>query len=353
MSLPVQAPHELTLSDELEPHCSLRALQKVRGCAFHPAGAGVGTTGSGDKGKGGDRVLLSLASNLLEVYKVPSPASVAVLGPGTVAGSVAVADGKKSKKSKKDKDGEGKKRSGSVGSAADGDDDAEEGGGDEAEGEGDDGPLSLSAAVAGPVAVAKQSVLELAGHRSDVRAVCLSADGSLAATCASDGVKVWSTRSHLCLRSCPTGYGVSVAFAPGARYVITGTKDGRVQVADSASGAVVVDRLAHTGAVWSLCVRPDGRGFASASADKDVKFWDFTVEEGGVLGVALARQLGMAQDALCVRYSPTKSQDKLMVAVGLLDCTIKVRQRESERERGGCWLHFKSRCWRDQMTLLY
>ena len=173
---------------------------------------------------------------------------------------------------------------------------------------------------------AKQSVLELAGHRSDVRAVCLSADGALAATCASDGVKVWSTRTYLCLRSCATGYGVSVAFAPGARYVITGTKDGHLQVVDSASGEVVVDQAAHTGAVWSLCVRPDGRGFASASADKDVKFWDFTVEAGGVLGIALARQLSMAQDALCVRYSPTKSQEKLMVAVGLLDCTIKVKR---------------------------
>ena len=66
------------------------------------------------------------------------------------------------------------------------------------------------------------------------------------------------------------------------------------------------------------------RGFASASADKDVKFWDFTVETGGVLGIALARQLTMAQDALCVRYSPTRSQDKLLVAIGLLDCTVKV-----------------------------
>ena len=67
-------------------------------------------------------------------------------------------------------------------------------------------------------------------------------------------------------------------------------------MADTASGDLVVDlATAHTGAIWSLCVRPDGRGFASASADKDVKFWDFTVEKGGVLGIALARQLTMAQ----------------------------------------------------------
>jgi hypothetical protein len=51
-----------------------------------------------------------------------------------------------------------------------------------------------------------------------------------------------------------------------------------------------------------------GKGFVTGSADKEVKFWDFTVESGGVLGIVLARQLNMSQDVLCCRYSPTKSQ---------------------------------------------
>ena len=46
---------------------------------------------------------------------------------------------------------------------------------------------------------------------------------------------------------------------------------------DTASGGIVVDLLAHEGAIWSLAVRPDGKGFVTASADKEVKFWDFTV----------------------------------------------------------------------------
>lgn len=168
--------------------------------------------------------------------------------------------------------------------------------------------------------------------RSDVRAVSLSSDGLQVATCSTDGVKIWSTRLHTCLRTCNTGYGVSVAFAPGGRYVITGTKEGKLQVSyshshshtqsqslchshthsqsafgtstlptsslplprsnpspalcpyislaqvvDTASGALVVDLQAHEGALWSLAVRPDGKGFVTASADKEVKFWDFTV----------------------------------------------------------------------------
>jgi U3 small nucleolar RNA-associated protein 12 len=161
--------------------------------------------------------MLSLASNMLEVYRVPPPAA-------------ATAEGKKK--------AHGRRRSGSTGSVG------------SVASEADD----VAATVAGPAVPTKQSLLELPGHRSDVRAVCLSADGSLAATCASDGVKVWSTKTCACLRSCgAAGYGVAVAFAPGARYVLVGTKDGHVQVVDSASGDVVVDHAAHTGKLFLYC----------------------------------------------------------------------------------------------------
>lgn len=85
-----------------------------------------------------------------------------------------------------------------------------------------------------------------------------------------------------------------------------------------------MDEDAHDGAaVWSVAVRPDGKGFMTGGADKYVKFWDFTVEDGG-MGATLTRQLQMAHEVLCVKYSPTRSQDKLMVAVGLLDATVKL-----------------------------
>lgn len=32
---------------------------------------------------------------------------------------------------------------------------------------------------------------------------------------------------------------------------------------------------AHEGAVWSVCVAPDKRGFVTGSADHHVKFWEF------------------------------------------------------------------------------
>lgn len=70
-------------------------------------------------------------------------------------------------------------------------------------------------------------------------------------------------------------------------------------------------------------MRPDGKGFMSGGADKLVKFWDFTVSERG-LGAVLSRHLVMSHDVLCVRYSPNKSAERLLVAVGLLDNTVKL-----------------------------
>jgi WD40 repeat protein len=47
----------------------------------------------------------------------------------------------------------------------------------------------VGVAVKGEVVI-KQSIIDLHGHRSDVRGVCLSSDGLQLATCSSDGVKV-------------------------------------------------------------------------------------------------------------------------------------------------------------------
>ena len=59
--------------------------------------------------------------------------------------------------------------------------------------------------------------------------------------------------------------------------------------------------LFRAGAIWSLALRPDGRGFMTASADKYVKFWDFTIGTG-TIAFSLSRQLEMTHDALCAVY---------------------------------------------------
>jgi U3 small nucleolar RNA-associated protein 12 len=76
----------------------------------------------------------------------------------------------------------------------------------------------------------KSLVLDLHGHRSDVRSVVVSEDGQTIASCSSEGVKIWSAASFTCMRSCACGYGIALAFAPGSKYLVVGTKEGAVQV---------------------------------------------------------------------------------------------------------------------------
>ena len=77
-------------------------------------------------------------------------------------------------------------------------------------------------------------------------------------------------------------------------------------------------------------MRPDGRGMVSGGADKQAKFWDFDLKEvpgsagARTLTLVHTRTLKMADDILCVRYSHHEDPSKLLLAVSLLDCSVKV-----------------------------
>ena len=109
-----------------------------------------------------------------------------------------------------------------------------------------------------------------AGPSDDVRAVAIQCSDLVAEF--HKMLKLWSARSQQCVRSV-SGYGLSVAFVPGDRYVLSGTKDGRIVLVSVQSSDIVQELAVHDGqAVWSLSIKPDGSRFCSGSADKTVKF---------------------------------------------------------------------------------
>jgi U3 small nucleolar RNA-associated protein 12 len=139
------------------------------------------------------------------------------------------------------------------------------------------------------------------------------------------------------------GYALCTTFLPGDRHVVVGTKAGELLLYDVAASTLLARYEAHKGPVWSIHVRPDGRGLVSGSADKDVKFWDFEMREEGEgervvsrlgvetvyktkqLALVHVRTLKMADDVLCVKYSP----DSRFLAVALLDSTVKIFFQDS------------------------
>lgn len=162
------------------------------------------------------------------------------------------------------------------------------------------------------------------GHRSDVRSVALSSDDALCISTSNAGAKVWNPRKGLCIGSIDSGYGLCSLFAPGNKYGIVGTKEGTLEILDIGSCSRVECVEAHDGPVWSICLRPDGAGFISGSADKTIKFWDWCVDEEGEenshLSITCSQTLTMSDDVLCVKFTPNGS----LLLAALLDSTVKI-----------------------------
>ncbi|KAH9114418.1 hypothetical protein AeMF1_011499 [Aphanomyces euteiches] len=182
----------------------------------------------------------------------------------------------------------------------------------------------------------KVHTLALPGHRSDVRAVSLSSDDQLILSVSSGDVKVWNANSRQCVRTFTDfSLALSAVFVPGNMHVLVGTKGGALHLFELASGECIWSKEdAHGGAIWSIDVRPDGKAVATGGADHLVNFWEFEMtafqDEAGnsssalKLGLVHTRMLKMSDDVLCVKYSHARDPKKLLVAVALLDCTVKV-----------------------------
>ncbi len=235
----------LVAGDELESAVVLRMDHRVRSFDFAPcmttSNSGISDSrrggrkrgGAGDGKSGADfdstKVLVSLHNNSMEVWGLDHCCSSAG-GDGGPGG------GKAPKRARKD--------------GGDADDEAD---------------------AKGAAAASRMMVLDLQGHRSDVRAVAVSSDGSMVASVSHGLAKAWSSTTRQCVRSAPCGFGLTVAFAPGDRHLLVGTKEGNLQVIDLGSGEMIQDYAAHDKAIWSIDLRPDGKGLVSGSADRQVR----------------------------------------------------------------------------------
>uniref|UniRef100_A0A8C9T7M5 WD repeat domain 3 n=1 Tax=Scleropages formosus TaxID=113540 RepID=A0A8C9T7M5_SCLFO len=172
----------------------------------------------------------------------------------------------------------------------------------------------------------KTGRLTLSGHRTVVRTIAFSSDNIAVLSASADTVKVWNRSTLQVIRTMACEYALCSLFVPGDRQIITGTKSGNMQIFDLASGSLLETTPAHKGALWSIALSPDQRGVITGSADKTVKFWEFELikdQESGDkkrLTVKHTRTLQLDEDVLCVRYTP----DQRLLAVSLLDCTVKV-----------------------------
>ncbi|PPQ64699.1 hypothetical protein CVT24_008326 [Panaeolus cyanescens] len=178
-----------------------------------------------------------------------------------------------------------------------------------------------------PEATRTHSV-DLPGHRTDVRSLCLSSDDQILASASNGSLKLWNMKTTQCIRTMECGYAVCSLFLPGDRHIAVGTKSGEILIYDIASSSLIETIQAHTATVWSMHIRADSQVLVSGSADKDVKFWEFEYKDasenspqsGKLLSLVHTRTLKMSDDVLSVKFSPNNK----LLAVSLLDSTVKI-----------------------------
>ncbi|CAH0390476.1 unnamed protein product [Bemisia tabaci] len=172
------------------------------------------------------------------------------------------------------------------------------------------------------------------GHHSEVRAVAFSSDNLAFVSGAGSDVKVWNRASLTSLRTVPTGYVLSLCFAPGDRHVLAGLKDGKLLIIDIASADVLEEIEAHTSDLNCVTLLPDLTGCITGGGDKTVKVWQFELipaqaddsdpenvrSKAKVLSLLHLRTLKLEETVLSLRASP----DSKLLAVGLLDSTVKI-----------------------------
>ncbi|MBX3376250.1 MAG: protein kinase [Phycisphaeraceae bacterium] len=114
-------------------------------------------------------------------------------------------------------------------------------------------------------------------RKPTVLAVAYKADGSLLATCDSEGgVLIWETASWRPVRRLngmpPATW--SVAFSPDGSRLAVGSQDRMIHLFDTRDWREVLILRGHTGTVHSVSWTPDGRKLVSTGNDGTVRIWD-------------------------------------------------------------------------------
>jgi WD40 repeat protein len=65
-----------------------------------------------------------------------------------------------------------------------------------------------------------------------------------------------------------------VAFSPDGKQIVSGHKNGIVNILDATTGTILQTLTGHEKGVTDVTFSPDGKRMISSSHDKTIKIWD-------------------------------------------------------------------------------
>lgn len=174
---------------------------------------------------------------------------------------------------------------------------------------------------------------QLPAHSDPVAGVDVCFDGTLIASCSSDGlIRIWDTMTGQCLRTLVHDDNpavMSVRFSPNGKYVLAWSLDDCVRLWDYVEGRCIKTYQGHINRKYSLCgafgtySAPGGppEAFAvSGSEDGSILCWDVVSKK------VLQRIQGHTDVVLCV--DTTEFAGKRLLASCGLDRTVRLWEEE-------------------------
>ena len=150
----------------------------------------------------------------------------------------------------------------------------------------------------------------LTGHGDIICCVAFSPDGRQLVSGARDGsINLWDMQKHSLVRTFEghTDQVWTVAFSPQrqSNLIASGSDDGTICLWDPASPRAIAVLRGHEGLLYSVTFSPDGRMIASGSSDKTVRRWDVRLKPVVQVGSPL---YGHNDTVRSVVYTPDGQQ---------------------------------------------